>query len=63
MDDNYSLWEQRQRKIDREESRYPVCSYCGHPIYDEELYDIEGETYHKKCLDEQYLKQTEDYIA
>lgn len=63
MEDNYSLWERHQRKLDQEEARRPVCGYCGQPIYDDELYDIEGETYHKRCHDEQYLRQTEDYIA
>lgn len=63
MEDNYSLYKQREREQERWLAQRPVCSYCGHPIQEEELYDIEGEIYHKKCLDEQYLKQTEDYIA
>ena len=65
MEDNYSLWEQHQRRLDQEEARCPECSYCGRPITeaDDDLYDIEGELYHKHCLDEQYLKPVADYIA
>ena len=40
--DNYSLYKQREREQERWLAQRPVCSYCGHPIQDEELYDIEG---------------------
>ena len=63
MEDNYSLWEQRQETLDREEARRPVCSYCGHPICEDDLYDIEGELYHERCLNENFRKETEDYCT
>lgn len=64
MEDNYSLWEQHQRKLDQEEARYPECSYCGHPITeaDGDLYDIEGELYHERCMNEQFRKPVGDYM-
>ena len=63
MEDNFSLWEQHQRKLDQEEARYPECSHCGHPITDDQLVDVEGELYHLHCFTEQYVKPVEDYMA
>ena len=40
----------------------PICAYCGHPIQDERLWDIDGELYHDECAKSEFMKWTEDYI-
>ena len=61
--DNYSLHKQREREQERWLARRPVCSFCGRPIQEDKLFDIEGELYHERCLVENFQKNTEDYIA
>ena len=63
MEDNYSLYQQREREQKRWLAQRPVCSYCGHPIQEDELFDIEGELYHESCAFDSFRKSTEDYIA
>jgi hypothetical protein len=59
--DNYSMWQDHQREQDRKLASCPVCCYCGHPIQDENLFDINGELYHIKCAEDEFRKMTEDY--
>lgn len=42
-------------------ARLPICDYCGKPIHDEHLWDIEGTLYHEHCAELQFRKETEDY--
>lgn len=41
-------------RMDRDQSAYlrslPVCEYCGEPIADDELYEIDGAEIHCDCL-------------
>ena len=61
MEDNYSLFRRREAQQEAALAKQPVCCYCGHPIQDEKLYDIEGELYHMSCAVENFCKETEDY--
>ena len=59
--DNYELWERREMELERKLARCPVCCYCGHPIQDENLFDINGALFHEYCAMGEFLKWTEDY--
>ena len=63
MEDNYNLFRRKDAQEQRWLAKRPVCCYCGHPIQDENLYDIEGNLYHEECLNDSFRKHTEDYIA
>lgn len=60
--DSYDLWERREREKEAWLAKRPVCSYCGEPIQEGELWDINGELYHTECAEREFKKQTEDYI-
>lgn len=63
MADNYSLWADKTRREEQWLAMRPLCSYCGHPIQDEDLYDFEGELYHEQCMNDNFKKRTEDYMC
>lgn len=47
------------RYLDRQEEQLqdlPKCDRCGEPIQDEFLYEIDGETLCKECMEELYRK-------
>lgn len=47
---------------DRKEAMLPRCSECGKPIYDDYYFEIDDKIYCQKCLDENFMRSTEDYI-
>lgn len=55
--------ERYEAEQERRLSELPVCCYCGEPIQDDHYYLINGEEYCEECLDDQFRKRTEDYIA
>lgn len=59
--DNYDLWASRERDLEAQLQRRPVCSHCGEPIQDERLWDINGELYCPKCTKNEFCKWTDDY--
>lgn len=61
MPDNYSQWERHEAKKEAWLAKRPVCSYCGEPIQDDDLWDINGELYHTECAEMEFKKCTEDY--
>lgn len=63
MDDNYSLWERREREQERWIARLPVCCECENPIQDETFYEINGECVCAGCLVTNHRKWTDDYIS
>ena len=63
MEDNYSLFEQREREHERALAKRPRCCYCQEPIQDEKLFRINGEFYHVGCAEEGFCERTEDYIV
>ena len=60
--DNYSQWKAHEREQEFWLARRPVCSFCGEPIQDDELWEINGELYHTECAECEFKKCTEDYI-
>lgn len=48
---------------DRRIAQLPVCSYCGEPVQDMHYYQINDEVICPQCLEDNYRKNTEDYIA
>lgn len=60
--DNYSQWEQREAEAEAWLAKRPVCSYCGEPIQEDELWDINGELFHEQCAEMEFKRYTEDYI-
>lgn len=62
MVDNYGLWEQHDREQEREASKYPVCTCCGKRIFDEYLYQIDGEILCFDCLKDNYRHDTEEFM-
>lgn len=49
---------EQQAKLDK----LPKCDYCGEPITDEHLYDINGDIICEECLKDNFRKQVEDYV-
>ena len=60
--DIYDLWEAHEREQQRQLERLPVCVHCGREIQDEKLFDFNGDIYHVSCAEEEFKKDTEDYI-
>lgn len=46
----------------RELAKLPKCDYCGEPIGDDYLYDLDGDIICKSCLNDHFRKSVEDYI-
>lgn len=49
-------------EVELREKMLPRCSECSEPIYDDYYYEIDGKIYCQKCLDENFMRSTEDYI-
>lgn len=49
---------ERQRELDK----LPKCEYCGEPITDDFLYDLDGDILCEECLKRHFRKHVEDYI-
>ncbi len=53
-------------RMDAEEQAWlakrPRCAYCGEPIQDEHLYEINGELICDECLQYNHKKRTDDYM-
>lgn len=47
---------------DRAEEKYPHCDICGKTIYDEHFYEIEGDYYCEDCLNDEFRRNTDDYM-
>lgn len=46
----------------REEDERPKCDLCGEPIYDDHLFEINGEIICEDCLYDNYRHETENYM-
>lgn len=62
MEDNYSLWERNEARLERELERRPVCSYCDEPIQEDQFYNINSEYICIRCMENHFKVNTEDYI-
>lgn len=60
--DNYSQWENHERKAESWLARRPVCYECGEHIQDDECWEMNSELICTDCLEANHKKCTEDYI-
>lgn len=60
--DNYDLWERHEAEREEALQKLPVCYECDEPIQDEHLYHINDMFICEKCMIENYLKRTEDFM-
>ena len=58
LEDFYRYDAERQK----EEDKLPKCEYCGEPIMDDYLYDINGDVICEECLMDNFRKPVEDYM-
>ena len=58
--DNYDFFKINEEQEERELSKLPECSECGHAINDEECYLINEELVCSDCVDSWRVK-VEDY--
>ena len=60
MDDySFNWWE---REKEKELERRPVCEWCGQPIQDEYMYQIDNEDVCQACVDD-WLRQCKTMIG
>lgn len=59
--DNYDAYEQYEAQQEAGLARLPKCDCCGEPIYDDELYDINGELYCEECMNNTFRQFTSNY--
>ena len=62
MEDNYSMFEHRERQREAWLRSRPVCYHCGEHIQSNRLFDVEGVLWHRSCFVEEHEKDTEDYV-
>lgn len=62
-DDPVEDFERYDAEQQRRLSELPVCSECGEPVQDDYYYEINDEIICQECLDRDFRKRTEDYIA
>lgn len=62
LPDYNDLHREHEARQQRELDRLPKCEYCGKPITNEHLYNINGDVICKECLNDNFRKNTEDYI-
>ena len=51
------------QELARREARFPVCDKCGHRIYDDYCFEIDGEILCEECMKARYRRSTEDYVS
>lgn len=42
--------------------KLPVCTVCGKRIQDDYCYEINDEIFCTDCLDDEFRRETEDYV-
>lgn len=60
--DYNELYDRYEAERQRELDKLPKCEYCGEPITDEHLYDINGDVICEACLNDNFRKPVDDYI-
>lgn len=58
----YELYDRYCDQQAKEEERFPICDYCGEPITDDWLIDINGDLFHEECHKENHRKPVEYYM-
>lgn len=60
--DVYDQWKAHEQKQERRLSQFPECDYCHKPILDEHYFEINGDVMCEKCLNNNFRKDTDDYV-
>lgn len=50
-----------EAELARQEAKLPVCEGCGHRIYDDYYFEINGAILCEECMQNRYQRSTEDY--
>ena len=61
-DDPVKDYDRYAEEQDKQLQKMPVCTYCGHHIQDEYLYEINDELICEECIKDNFRKNVEDYI-
>lgn len=59
--DNYDMFCLHESEQSARSQRLPKCAECEEPIYDDELFDIDGIIYCVQCAENKFLKFTDEY--
>ena len=62
MPDYNDLHERYEAEQERQLDKYPKCDCCGEPILDDYFYNIDGTYYCEQCLNDEFRKNTDDYM-
>ena len=54
--DNYELFQQHDAEQEELLEGLPVCCCCGNHIQDDCYYDIDGEIYCEKCMEDTFRR-------
>lgn len=54
--DNYELFQQHDAEQEELLEGLPVCCCCGNHIQDDYYYDIDGEIYCEKCMEDTFRR-------
>lgn len=59
--DYNDLLDAYQAEQDAQLKRRPKCSFCGEPIQDDYLFDIDEELYCEECMKALFRRDAENY--
>ena len=60
--DYNELFDRYDEKQQREMDKLPKCEYCGEPITNDFLYNINGDIICEDCLNDNFRKHVDDYM-
>ena len=61
--DPLDLFEQHEWEKEKWLKTLPCCDYCGEPIQDDDLFDINGDLFHIECAENEFKKPTRNYTT
>ena len=61
-DDPHADWDRYCDEQEQQAEKFPRCCGCRQRIYDDHLWDIDGELYHEDCAAEHFRKSTDGYM-
>ena len=60
--DNYDMWERHERECEARLARCPECEKCGKKIQSDFYFYIENEILCEGCMEDKYMRRTEDFM-
>lgn len=55
-------FDRRDRELEQQLLRRPLCGYCNQHIQSDRCMDIEGECYHVHCAIKRFGRDTEEFM-